>query len=285
LRRLSPIRLGSCSFTANGWVGSFYPRGTRPADLLATYAEEFDTVELDVTWYRVPTTSMIDAWYKRTPPGFQFAAKVPQTITHDRVLENCDAEMREFLGAMGGLREKLGPLLLQFPFFRREWIPDADAFLAVLGPFLAKLPRDMRFAVEVRNREWVRPPLLDLLREHGVAFSFTDHSFMDEPAQVWKRIDPVTTDFIYMRWLGDRKGMEQITTVWDRERVDRSEDLSLWETICRQLRERGIDIFGYVNNHYGGHSPATIRALLDRLAPELRRDPPGSSRPAQQNLF
>jgi len=282
---LSPIRLGSCSFTANGWVGSFYPPGTRPPDFLASYAEEFETVELDVTWYRVPTTRMVENWYKRTPPRFRFAAKVPQTITHDRVLEGCDAEMREFLGAMTGLKEKLGPLLLQFPFFRREWMPDAEAFLRILRPFLKKLPRDLRFAVEVRNREWVRPPLLDLLREHGVAFAFTDHSFMDEPRQVWKRLDPVTADFIYLRWLGDRQGMERITQVWDRERVDRSEDLDLWESICRQLRERGVEIFGYVNNHYGGHSPATIRALYDRLAPELRRMPPGSKAPKQQSLF
>jgi uncharacterized protein YecE (DUF72 family) len=280
---LPPLRLGSCAFTAPGWPGSFYPKGLSSKDFLAYYAEEFSTVELDVTWYRVPTPEMIQAWYDKTPPDFVFAAKIPQTVTHDKVLADCAEEMREFLGAMRGLREKLGPLLLQFPFFQRDYFATLAQFLAVLEPFLDNLPRDLKFAVEVRNEPWVNQRLLDALRIRNVAFAWTDRARMADPKQLAARLDPVTADFAYIRWLGDRSGIEQITRSWDRTVVDRSTDIADWAELLTELRRRGITIYGYVNNHFGGHAPDTIRALLDLLAPELRK--PRPRRFAQGTLF
>ncbi len=280
----APIHLGSCSFTATGWVGSFYPKGLRSKDFLAYYAEEFDSVELDVTWYRVPSRQMIDAWRERTPDTFVFAAKVPQTITHDKVLVDCERETAEFLDAMDGLGDKLGPLLLQFPYFNRDKMDGVEEFLSLLRPFLSNLPRRFRFAVEVRNKRWVGPPLLDALREHGVAFALTDHSWMREPEQVLQRLDPITADFTYIRWLGDRHGIEEITRVWDKVVVDRSANLASWADICQEFRRRGVTVFGYANNHYAGHSPATLRSLLDLIEPSLRRERPQPVEP-QGSLF
>lgn len=282
---LAPIRLGSCSFTANGWVGSFYPSGSKPADFLGLYAQELNTVELDVTWYRVPTLQMIDSWRRRTPDDFVFAAKVPQTITHDKVLVDCDREINEFVRVMAGLDSKLGPLLLQFPFFNRDKMDGLSEFLRLLRPFLKAAPAGVRFAVEVRNRDWAAPPLLDLLAEYNIAFCWTDHSWMDPPERVLQRVDPVTADFTYLRWLGDREGIEQITQIWDKTVVDRSREIGTWAEICRKIRKRGVAVYGYVNNHYAGHAPDTIRALLDRLAPELRRPSPVDQAPRQQRLF
>jgi uncharacterized protein YecE (DUF72 family) len=270
----APLRLGSCSFTAPGWSGSFYPPGSSSQDFLRIYAEEFLTVELDVTWYRVPTPRMIAAWYDKTPPEFVFAAKVPQTVTHDKVLVDCAEEMREFLQAMGGLREKLGPLLLQFPFFRRDYCATLDEFLAVLEPFLDALPRDVKFAVEIRNDAWITERLLDALRARNVAFAWTDRARMSRPKELAARLDPVTADFTYIRWLGDRSGIEEITKTWNRVVVDRTSELAEWAGLLTELRRRGVSIYGYVNNHFAGHSPATIRSLLDLLAPELRRKRP-----------
>ncbi len=268
----APIHLGSCSFTATGWVGSFYPKGLSSKDFLSFYAEEFDSVELDVTWYRVPSRQMIDAWRERTPDRFVFAAKVPQTITHDKVLVDCEREMAEFLDAMEGLGDKLGPLLLQFPYFNQDKMDGVGEFLCLLEPFLAKLPRRFRFAVEVRNKRWVGPRLLETLRERGVAFALTDHSWMPSPESVVDRLDPITADFTYLRWLGDRRGIEEITRVWDKVVVDRTADLRTWADICQEFRSRGVTVFGYANNHYAGHSPATLRALLDLIEPSLRRE-------------
>ena len=268
---LAPVRLGSCAFTAPGWPGSFYPRGLSSKEFLAYYAEEFSSVELDVTWYRVPSPEMIAAWYAKTPPEFVFAAKVPQTVTHDKVLVDCAAEMREFVRAMRGLREKLGPLLLQFPYFQRDYFASLEEFLAVLEPFLDALPRDVRFAVEVRNDWWIGERLLDALQRRKVALAWTDRKGMREPKVLAKMLDPVTADFSYIRLLGDRRGIELLTKRWDKTIVDRTEDLDDWAKMLTKLRRRSISIYGYVNNHFAGHAPDTIRALLDRVDPAQRK--------------
>ena len=108
------VRLGTSGWAYKSWVGVFYPEGTAPADYLRRYAEHFDTVEVDSTFYRMPTARMVDGWAAATPPGFVFAAKVPQVITHEKALRGCDAEVGLFLERMGRLGEKCGPLIFQF---------------------------------------------------------------------------------------------------------------------------------------------------------------------------
>jgi uncharacterized protein YecE (DUF72 family) len=87
---LAEIRLGTSSFTAAGWDGTFYPRGLKSADRLAFYAEHFDTVEIDSTFYACPSSQTVNGWQSKTPEGFLFSVKVPQIITHERVLVGCD---------------------------------------------------------------------------------------------------------------------------------------------------------------------------------------------------
>src|SRR4029077_9789377 len=110
------IRLGTPAFTAAGWEEAFYPSGMRPAEYLSYYATQFDTVELDNTFYRTPAISTVKGWYAKTPPGFLFTAKVPQPITHEKALVGCDEDFHLFLKAMDCLGEKLGPLLFQFGY-------------------------------------------------------------------------------------------------------------------------------------------------------------------------
>jgi hypothetical protein len=165
----SPILLGTSSFTATGWQGSFYPKGLRPADYLSYYAQHFDTVEIDSTFYATPNVSVVRSWNDKTPEGFLFAAKVPQEITHKRVLKDCDEEFKVFLTTMEVLGEKLGPLLFQFGKFDKTMFRSLDDFLGRLVPFLKRLPKEHKFAVEIRNKDWLVPKLADVLREHGVA--------------------------------------------------------------------------------------------------------------------
>jgi uncharacterized protein YecE (DUF72 family) len=108
------LLLGTSAFTANGWARAFYPPGMKPRDFLMYYATQFKTVEIDSTYYGTPTASTVTNWYERTPPDFVFAAKVPQVVTHQKVLQDCEAEVDEFIDRMNLLHEKLGPLLLQF---------------------------------------------------------------------------------------------------------------------------------------------------------------------------
>jgi uncharacterized protein YecE (DUF72 family) len=105
----SQILLGTSSFTATGWQGSFYPEGLRPADYLSYYAQHFDTVEIDSTFYATPNVNVMRSWNAKTPEGFLFAAKVPQEIRNKSVLKDCGEEFKVFLTTMEALGEKLGP--------------------------------------------------------------------------------------------------------------------------------------------------------------------------------
>ncbi len=167
------LRIGTSAFTASGWEGSFYPAGLAQKDFLSYYAMQFDAVEVDSTFYRIPSVSMVKNWYAR-------------------------------LRATDALEEKRGPILLQFPYFNRKAFADAAAFLARLKPFLEQLPPGPRFSVEVRNKNWLGQELYDLLRKHRVALALIDHPWMPRPQEWFARGDALTADFTYVRWLGDR---------------------------------------------------------------------------------
>src|SRR6266851_2192206 len=169
---MAEIRVGTSAFTAAGWEGTFYPKGLAAREQLTYYATQFDTVELDNTFYRTPAIATVQGWYAKTPPGFVFAAKVPQVITHEKVLVDCDADLKRFL---------------------------------------EKLPKGRQFAVEIRNKYWLDARFADLLREHGVALALIDQSWVPRPWEMKEKFDLITADFTYVRWLGDRKGIEEQT--------------------------------------------------------------------------
>ena len=252
------LRLGTSAFTAAGWPGSFYPAGLPEREYLSYYARHFDTVEVDSTFYHSPAASTVRGWYEKTPKGFLFAAKVPQQITHEKTLVESGDDLANFLKVMDLLREKLGPLLFQFPYFNRTKFKSGGEFVALLKPFLKALPKGYRFAVEIRNRQWLDARFADTLRERGVALALVDHAWMPRPAELFAKMDPLTADFTYIRWLGDRKGIEEETKVWDQVIVDRRPQLLEWAEICRRITKRKIQILAFANNHYAGHAPATV---------------------------
>src|SRR4029077_4383483 len=108
---MADIRIGTSAFTAEGWVGSFYPAGMQPRDFLSYYATKFDTVELDNTFYRTPSISTVEGWNLKTPPGFIFAAKIPQVITHKKFRADCKDDLKLFLKTRDALGDNPGPLL------------------------------------------------------------------------------------------------------------------------------------------------------------------------------
>jgi uncharacterized protein YecE (DUF72 family) len=228
----------------------------KPSDYLCFYAERFHTVEVDSTFYACPTARTVENWAARTPEGFIFSVKVPQTITHDKVLVDCDAELKEFLDTMDILGDKLGPVVLQFPFFDKWKIKDRHKFTDRLIPFLKKLPAAHKFAVEIRNKKWLDAELASLLRYHKIALVLQDRSWMPSPTDL--TFDPITTDWTYVRWLGDRKEIEAQTMTWDKAVVDRTAELTSWVDFCYRVMKRGVLGYAYANNHYAGHAPATI---------------------------
>jgi uncharacterized protein YecE (DUF72 family) len=260
------LRVGTSSFTAEGWNLSFYPKGMNSREYLSYYATQFDTLEVDATFYSIPAVTTVQGWYKKTPEDFLFALKTPREITHERVLVEVDDVLKQFLRATEPLAEKLGVILLQFPYFNKKAFAAPVEFLARLKPFLEKLPSQPRFALEVRNKYWLGPPLYDLLRKHNVALTLIDHPWMPRPKEYFAKGDALTTDFTYIRWLGDRKDIEEITKLWDKTVVDRAADLQEWVEVCRNFLTRKIRVFAFANNHYGGHAPDTLRLFEKLLA-------------------
>lgn len=272
------VRVGTSAFTAAGWETAFYPEGTKPADYLPYYGTQFDTVEVDSTFYRTPAASTVRKWYQATPAHFLFSAKVPQVITHEKVLEGCDEEFGRFVETMQqGLAEKLGVLLLQFPYFNKKAFATAAPFVARVEKFLEKLPKG-RFALEIRNKAWLVPALLNVLKSRKVALACLDHPWMPRPLELVEKCDPVTADFTYIRLLGDRYGIEERTKTWDKVIVDRRREIGEWKTFMTRVKRGGEEFLVYVNNHYAGHAPATARMVMDAIGAKAHAAAGGESK-------
>ncbi len=244
------ILLGTQGWSYKSWVGNFYPENTPQRQYLTEYARRFRAVEVDSTAYGIPRVESVQQWYNTTPDDFRFTAKFPQTITHDKMLQDVESETAHFLATMKLLGNKLGPLLIQFSY---QFKPDQFDRLAA---FLDALPIDFRYAVEVRHRGWLNDRLFDLLSEHHVALALTDYAYMP-------RLERTTTDFTYIRWLGSRKDVPD--NEYAATRINREAELDRWSRIIAKLADQGTQVWGFANNHYQGHSPTTVNALMERL--------------------
>lgn len=247
------VRIGTQGWSYPDWVGEFYPPGFRQEDYLPFYAQVFDTVELDTTFYHPPKPSVVRSWARHTPVGFRFSAKVPQRITHEARLAAMGEHLGAFVRALDPLGERRGPLLVQLPAgFERD-----DGTFGVLERFLAAAPSEARLAVEFRHASWNVPAVHDLLRRHRVALVWA--AWRDLP-----QTEAVTGDFLYLRWMGRREEVAR----FDRVRIDRAADLDRWEAGLRRTLPEVREVYGYFNNHWAGHSPASARELKLRLGLE-----------------
>ena len=255
------IRIGTQGWNYEAWVGPFYPVGTRPTDFLSVYARAFDTVEVDSTFYATPPVKTVRGWAERTPPGFHFALKMPQEITHERRLRDAQDIALEFFDRARELEDKLGPVLIQLgPDFGPVELP-------ALAQFLPLLPRDIRFAVEFRQRGWIHDGVLALLAEHGVALTLTDARWIPRKQMMQLAAQP-TADFLYVRWMGPDRAIVD----YSRIQIDRVHELELWSGVLWPLAVKGRTVYGFVNNHFAGHSPESARQL-QRLFRQTPVDP------------
>ncbi len=253
------LRVGTSSWSHDSWKGTVYPQKGKPGEFLSHYAKRYDTVEIDSSWYRCPSEAFIRKWDRDTPPGFMFSAKVPSAITHEKRLVGCEAELKEFLRVMDLLGPKLGPLVFQFP---HDFKPDQ---FDTLKKFLETLPAGFKFALEVRHKGWLTEPFYDLLRGRGIALVLLDLSWMP-------KLDLLTTDWTYIRFIGDRKKIEAQTTTWEKLIVDRAKEMEEWAPRVQKFLDDGVMTWAYFNNHYAGHAPGSIDLFLKYL--ESRRGLP-----------
>lgn len=242
------VRVGVQGFSPKDWIGVFYPPGFAPKQFLPFYAQVFDTVEVNSTFYAIPSASTVKSWAMRTPPDFIFACKMPQEITHDKRLLGADEELSIFLDHMRLLGDKLGPIVIQFPqSFTRRYEENLRAFLPLL-------PNDVPFAIEFRSQSWDDDEVFDLLRQFNLAWCIND----------WQDLPPViqtTTDFAYLRLVGFHREFKYLGRV----QRDRSEDLESWARTIEDLLRRVERVYVYVNNHYAGYAPATVQRLKELL--------------------
>jgi len=251
---MTAIRLGTQGWMYDAWVGPFFPEGTRPADYLSVYARAFDTVEIDSTFYATPAAKVVRSWAARVPAGFTFALKMPQQITHEQRLRACEDLVGLFIDTVRELGPALGPILIQFgPDFGPKELP-------ALAAFLPSLPRDLRFAVEFRDRGWISEGVLALLAEHRVALTLTDARWIPRKTMLRLALEP-TADFSYIRWMGPDRGIVD----YSRIQADRTKEIDTWASVLPLVTQRVTAIYGYVNNHFAGHAPASVRELQSRL--------------------
>lgn len=244
------ICVGAQGWNYDAWVGPFYPTGTRSADYLTTYARAFDTVEVDSTFYAIPPAKTVKGWGERVPRGFRFALKLPQEITHENRLRNSGDQLALFTDRARLLGEKLGPILIQMG-------PDfAPAELPALASFLPTLPQDLDFAIEFRQRGWIHDGIIALLAEHKVALTLTDARWIPRKTMLALAERP-TGNVAYVRWMGPNRDIVD----YSRIQVDRSRELTSWSQVLPALAKRVRTVYGYVNNHFAGHSPASLREL------------------------
>jgi len=228
--------IGTSGYDYPEWRGSFYPPEVAAAKRLPYYASQFATVEINYTFYHLPSERTLAGWVAQTPPGFRFTLKAPKRITHVARLRNCGEPMRTFCGLAGSLRERLGAILFQLPPFLRK-------DLATLDEFLPTVPAGIRAAIEFRHESWLDEEVFGRLRVHGVALCIADSEKLRTPVLV-------TAPFAYFRL---------------RDEGYTPDALGQWADAIREAGGQAGDVFVYFKHEEAGKGPEFARTVLRRL--------------------
>ena len=262
------IHIGTCAWSYEEWRGAFYPADLPAGQWLEFYARHFPAVEVDSTFYHVPAENAVRRWLEMTPAEFQFACKLPREITHVRRLHDCVDELRAFLQALEPLAPKLHVLLAQLPpsFAPREG-------RTALRKFLEQLPQDFRFAIEFRHPGWHRPQIIRLLEKHRVCWVWADTTPLNERNLAPFEFLPRTTDFLYLRLLGDYATKYDTDgghvhhygkLLWKREAA-----LESWALKIERHLADTHSAWVFMNNHFEGFAPESCQRLAQRLGFDL----------------
>jgi uncharacterized protein YecE (DUF72 family) len=282
------IRIGSCAWSFDDWRGVFYPHDLPESHWLEFYAGHFPTVEVDSTFHAAPTEATVRRWAETTPPSFRFTCKLPRQITHICRLRDCSAELTSFLRAIESLGPKLQVILIQLP----PSLAPADGKHA-LRKFLAQLPRDFRFAVEFRHAGWHRPQFIRLLEKYRICWVWADITPLNERNLAPFEFLPCTTDFLYLRLLGDYATKYDVDgghihryekLLWKREAA-----LDSWSLKIQRHLADVRSVWAFAGNHFEGFAPETCQRLAQRLGFDLPLPPEteqafSADRPSQLDL-
>jgi uncharacterized protein YecE (DUF72 family) len=228
--------VGTSGYNYPEWRGSFYPEKFPTAKMLPYYAERFPTVEINNTFYRMPTPKTLEGWNAATPERYKLTLKVPQRITHQKRLRDCAEDVKFFLETANTLGPKLGALLFQLPPYLRKDVP-------LLEGFLETLPAGVCGAFEFRHASWMDPEVFERLRAKGLALCVADSEKFSTPVEI-------TAGYAYFRL---------------RDEGYTPEDIARWAQVIREKTARASDVYVYFKHEEQGKGPAFARLLLDAM--------------------
>jgi uncharacterized protein YecE (DUF72 family) len=235
--------VGTSGWVYKGWAGTFYPDKLQKAGELAYYATQFNTVEINATFYRLPLRTMVKGWYERSPPDFVFAVKGSRFLTQMKKLKVDKPSINKFFGRVKFLREKCGPILWQLP-------PSLGFDLERLDSFLKKVPKKHRHAVEFRHPSWYgHEETFDILRKHRAAH--VSLSSMRMPMNL-----NITADFVYIRFHGLDQGAAHDYT---------RRELRPWAEHCRRCLRNGRRVYVYFNNDWNTRAPLNAQTFREMI--------------------
>jgi len=230
------IWIGTSGYSYPEWKGSFYPADLSTGKMLAYYAQHFATVEINNTFYRMPSEKLLAGWAEATPARFKLTLKAPRRITHDAALRNCEDLVRSFCEIAGTLGDKLGILLFQLPpFFKKD--------LARLESFLASLPGGVRAAFEFRHPSWHAEEVFDRMRQSNLALCIADSEKMSTPVIS-------TADYGYFRL---------------RDEGYTKDDIDRWAETVKKYQSGWKDTFVYFKHEEEGKGPELAKMLQERV--------------------
>ncbi len=237
------IRIGTSGFSYSDWEGEFYPDDLAGSDQLEHYVQHFDTVELNNTFYQLPSEKTFAGWRERTPKDFIFSVKVSRFITHRKYLKECSEPWNNFYQKSQALKDKLGPFLVQLPPRWNENMERIESFVNVLE----KVSPDERFAFEFRNESWFEKPVVNFFKQKdNITLCIAD-------SQKWPSIDEVTGNFVFMRLHGPGKLY--------RSKYSKSE-LEEWADKIKDYLEQDLDVYCYFNNDFEGYAIKNAESLI-----------------------
>ena len=230
------VWVGTSGYNYPEWKGSFYPSDLAAAKMLPYYAARFPTVEINYTFYRMPTEKLVAGWAAQTPAPYRLTLKAPRRITHDSRLRDAGDSVDRFCAVASTLGDKLGALLFQLPPFLRKDV-------ALLDAFLPQLPAGTRAAFEFRHASWFDDEIFDRLAARNLAVCIADSEKLSTPVRV-------TADYAYFRL---------------RDEGYQPDDIRQWaETIARETASCR-DVFVYFKHEESGKGPEFARLLMGHL--------------------
>jgi uncharacterized protein YecE (DUF72 family) len=239
-KRKPEIRIGTSGYQYDHWKAIFYPEKLSKNRWLPHYSKIFDTVEINNTFYHLPSEKTFDKWKEQAPPGFLYSLKFSRFATHMRKLKNPEEPIDRFLKLARKLKEHLGPILVQLP---PRWHVNPER----LSAFFDAAPSDQRWAVEFRDSSWICEEVYSILRGRNSALCI--HDLIENHPQV------VTADWVYMRFHGASGHDGDYSQEQLREAAEKIEE----------HRSQGLDVYVYFNNDVHGYALNNAQSLREMV--------------------